>query len=158
MEGLREAKLLCQTVSRFAVERFQRLATEVIAHIQTYPACALFGDDENASNLWDDYCYDQQTGPVTFLEFAWSDVFEPHLKETIGALDRSEATLLTFYCCWDLYEDPINIVGEPPNGIYEDALAAEIMDAVTRVALNRRLPDDEEGEDDWSEDDDPSDD
>ncbi|KPF90207.1 hypothetical protein IP81_15800 [Novosphingobium sp. AAP83] len=137
MENDSEEKLLRRSVMRFAITRIERLATEVIDQIKQYPACAMLSDNDYAENLWDDYCYDQQIGPVTFLDFAWSDLFAPHLKALIESMDRTEAILLTFDWCWGQGEDPISIIGDPPTRIDTDALAAEVMSVVNRMALDR---------------------
>lgn len=141
MESKIEEKLLRKTVMRFAITRFQRLAIEVIDHVRQYPACVVMSDNKYSENLWDDYCYEQQNGPADFWESAWSDLFAPHLTAVVAALDRTEATLLTFDCCWDQGEDPVEIIGDPPNGVYEDALTAEIMKLIIQTALDREWPD-----------------
>lgn len=136
MDSVCEDQLLQRTVMRFATARFERLAAEIVAPIRACPPCGITGDDECAETLWDEYCHDQQNGPAPLLAYAWDDLFAPHLTAAIARLDRTEATLLTFYCCWDRSEDPLEIVGSPPIGIDEDALRAAIMDEVTKLALN----------------------
>lgn len=160
MNDVTEDQLLRRTVMRFAMSRFERLAGDIVAQVQKSPSCAMFEDGENADTLWDNYCYDQNRGAAPLLESAWSDIFAPYLSEAIKALDPAEAALLTFYCCWDLSDDPIEIVGDPPIGTYPDALATAIMDEVTRMALDHQWRVEEGAEDedvDWSDDEDWSD-
>ena len=141
-----EDGLLRDAVRRFAASRFEALASKLIEEIKGYPSCGMLSDDEGAENLWDDYCYDQQNGPVPELEFAWSEALAPHLCELIAGLHQTEATLLTFVSCWSQSLDTVQIVGYPPEGIYADALGQEITSVVSQIALDRGWKEEEEEE------------
>ena len=147
MDDKGEGELLRRAILSFASARFEGLASKLIKEIEAYPSCGMLSDDEDAQNLWDDYCYDQQNGPTPFLEFAWSDVFAPHLDDLIGTLDRTEATLLSLASCWSQGEDACDLLGDPPTGIHPAGIAAEIMEVVNQSALNRGWREDGEDED-----------
>lgn len=149
-----EDDLLREAVRRFAVSRFEALASKLIEEVKGYPSCGMLSDDEGAENLWDDYCYDQQNGPVPELEFAWAEALVPHLNELIAGLHQTEATLLTFEACWSQSLDTVEIIGYPPNGIYADALATEITNVVSQIALDRGWREEDE---DCEEDEDDED-
>lgn len=117
--------------------RFERLPFDVISQIQKSPPCLELEGGEDAKTLWDNYCLDQNRGPKPLLESAWTATFAPHLMKVVDEPDTSEATLLTFYCCWGQCGAPIEVVGDPPVGIYPQALTAAIMDEVIKLALNR---------------------
>ncbi|MBU6395758.1 MAG: hypothetical protein KGQ75_14405 [Sphingomonadales bacterium] len=155
MPEVTEERLLSRAVMRYAMTRFERLAAEVAAQIQTYPTCDMFDDHGGAKSLWDQYSYDQQSGPSPELAMAWLDLITPHAEDVVTKLDRTEAVLLTFYCCWDQLDDPCEVVGDPPVGIFEGALVSAVMNEVARMALDHELPgEDGDHDDDWSDDDD----
>ena len=147
MEEAIEGRLLRRAVTWYAMARFEGLASGVVSQVQMSPPCAGLEDSEKAKTLWDSYCLDQNRGPAPLLESVWVETFAPHLVNAVDELDRSEAALLTFYCCWGRCDDPIEVVGDPPVGINPEALTAAIMDEVAKLALDRqwRVDDDDVG-------------
>lgn len=145
MDDKDEDYLLRRAVMRFASSRIESLARKLISEIKNFPSCGLYNNCEEAHSLWDDYCFDRQNGPATVLEFAWAEVFDPHLLSIINVLDQREATLLSIALCWSQGRDPFEILGNPPVGIDAEGLAIGIMDAVTQTALDRGWPDNDEG-------------
>ena len=114
---------LREAVRRFAVSRFEALASKLIEEIKGYPSCGMLSDDEGAENLWDDYCYDQQNGPVPELEFAWAEALVPHHNELIAGLHQTEAALLTFEACWSQSQDTVEIIGYAPTELCTPAIS-----------------------------------
>ncbi|MBC2653612.1 hypothetical protein [Novosphingobium aerophilum] len=136
-----EAYLLLKTVARFASARFEALADIAANELKAMPAIGIMGDDLGLGSVWEEYAYDQQNGPVRALEMAWSGVTSSIIDRLVADLPKPEATLLTFYCCWDCGDDPLDTVGDPPDGFYPEALATAVAEELQRAALNCTLPD-----------------
>lgn len=81
MIGMTEERLLAKTVMRFAMSRFELLASSIVAQLQAYPACSVFDGDGGLVTLWDEYCFDQQHGPADFLEPVWTATISPHVHD-----------------------------------------------------------------------------
>lgn len=154
-----EDQLLARSVMRYALARLERLAEDTAAELRGCPPSGVLGYEGNPTSMWDEYCYDQQNGPAAPLASAWTHTISPHVERVIAELDRTEAVLLTFYLCWDEQTDPCEVVGDPPEGVNEEALVSAIMKELDRLALDHELPGEEWGDDDDDHDrDDGSDD
>lgn len=79
---------------RYAGERAEALARQVVHGLQRIPASGIFGDDFNYRTLWDEYCHELQHGPHPGLEFAWDGTISPFIEACIDKLSPRERDLL----------------------------------------------------------------
>ena len=110
---------------RYAGERAEAMARQVVHRLQRTPASGIFGDDFRYRTLWDEYCHERQQGPHPGLEYAWNATIGPYVGACIDNLSPGERDLLEL------------AVSDHPGQIGD--ISGAVTNALERIAGNRDL-------------------
>jgi hypothetical protein len=96
-----------RVIRRYAEERFQALAREVIFRLQRTPAPGWFGDGQGFKSAWDEFCWLCQKGyDFTPPAYAYQDHVKGLAAGAVMSLSNAEAILLTCAASDELTDDP----------------------------------------------------
>lgn len=146
-----------RAVWRFARERFERLAQDLVAALQEHPASGIYGDDAEDEDgrplktLWDEFRYEVHFGPHDdVVDFAWESTLSPFSEAMISTISDAEKRLL-FLATEHGSEFDLDS-GELPPLADTHELIRELDSALRELAGKSR--NDEEGEESEDEDED----
>jgi hypothetical protein len=132
----------------FAYERFRALAKAIIVQLKEMPATGIYegeaeyegqdeAEDEDEStltSLWDEYRYEQETGPREQLERALRQTIQPFLEAAVDALSEAEQRLLSLATdAWLEYDDERDEI--PP--LDPEGVISEVASALREAARRR---------------------
>jgi hypothetical protein len=113
--------------------RIEAMSRQVVHRLQRLPASGIFGDGAGLRTVWDEFCFDQQQGPASMLEWAWDSVIDPIIAELVAAIHVDEQYLLTVAAGWQHGEFDL------PDGRYDELIRQAVRSGLVGSALDRSL-------------------
>lgn len=118
-----------QAIAAFVRHELRAAARKLARHMRRIPPTGIYGDDQRARHLWDEFRFEVANGPTTLLEWDWELAVQPWINHIVDHIPEHSAKLISWYLA--SFEEDV-----PADAVYTDLLHEAVADYARSLAAD----------------------